>query len=129
MDIHEMFDKIEIQINKKIEFAEDFRYRYGLQEAMATVKDVMNEYEYKNKVDNQTEGTIQITRKDDFFEKYPYACRRKNGTPSVCAYLLDYVHLKSQCLHLDNYGNCDFDSEYTACMQCWSEPLSEEGDK
>lgn len=129
MDIHEMFDKIEVQINKKIEFAEDFRYRYGLQEAMATVKDVMNEYQYKNNAVNDTEKHVRKTRKDDFFEKYPYACRRNNGTPSVCAYLLNYVHLKSQCIHLDNYGNCDFDGEYNACRNCWNEPLGGEGNK
>lgn len=66
MDIHEMFEKIEDKINKKIEFAEDFRYRYGLQEAMATVKDVMNEYQYLNKTDNDTKWTMQKTRKDVF---------------------------------------------------------------
>lgn len=61
-----MFEKIEDKINKKIEFAEDFRYRYGLQEAMATVKDVMNEYQYLNKTDNDTKWTMQKTRKDVF---------------------------------------------------------------
>lgn len=129
MDIHEMFDKIEIQINKKIEFAEDFRYRYGLLEAMATIKDVMNEYEYKNNAVNNTEKHSKKTRKDDFFEKYPNALRCVDGTPHVCAYILDYVRNRKECIRSYKYGFCNFDKYSDTCRNCWSEPLSEEGDK
>lgn len=129
MDIQKLFDKIEVQINKKIEFAEDFRYRYGLQEAMATVKDVMNEYEYKNNAVNNTEKHSKKTRKDDFFEKYPNALRCADGTPYVCAYILDYFRNRTECIHPDKYGFCNFDRYSNACRNCWREPLSEEGDK
>lgn len=129
MDIHEMFEKIENEINKKIEFAEDFRYRYGLQEAMATVKDVMNEYQDKNNAVNNTEKYSRKTRKDDFLEKYPTALQCANGTPYVCAYILNYVRNRTECIRSDKYGFCNFDRYSNACINCWSEPLSEEGDK
>ena len=114
MDIYEMFEKIEDKINKKIEFAEDFRYRYGLQEAMATVKDVMNEYQYKNPVVNDTNGVIQKTRKDDFFEKHPNAARRLSGEPVVCAKKIGYT---AQCVE-SNTG-------FPLCEVCWNLPLNE----
>lgn len=116
MDIHEMFDKIEVQINKKIEFAEDFRYRYGLQEAMATIKDVMNEYEYKNKMNNYTKETIQKTKKDDFFEKHPNAKRHLSGEPVICAKKAGYAE---QCVE-SNTG-------FPLCEVCWNMPLNERG--
>ena len=114
MNIHEMVDKIEVQINKKIEFAEDFRYRYGLQEAMAIIKDVMNEYQYLNKTGNDTKGTMQKTRKDVFLEKFPYVDKCNNGIPNMCAAMVGFL---VTCPHFDS----EFNGDSSKCSNCWNE--------
>lgn len=107
-----MFEKIEDKINKKIEFAEDFRYRYGLQEAMATVKDVMNEYQYKSKAVNDTKK--QLTRKDYFLKKFPYVAKCNNGTPNMCAAMVGFL---TTCPHFDS----KFNGDSSKCINCWNE--------
>lgn len=114
MDMQEMFEKIEDKINKKIDFAEDFRYRYGLQEAMVTVKDVINEYQYKSSTANDTEKRVRKTRKDDFFTKHPNARKSSSGEPVICAENVGYT-----------FGCIKSTSGFPMCHKCWGMPLDE----
>lgn len=124
MDMQEMFEKIEVQINKKIEFAEDFRYRYGLQEAMATVKDVINEYQYEHSESNHIKK--RLTRKDYFFKKFPHSKRCLAGIPNMCVVTAGFIET---CPYFIPEKYAIFLGTSDTCINCWSEPLSEEGDK
>lgn len=124
MDIQELFDEIEVKINNKIEFAEDFRYRYGLQEAMATVKDVLSEYQYKHSASNHIKK--QMTRKNCFFKKFPYAEKCLTGIPNMCTVTAGFIET---CPYFSPEKYAIFLGTSDTCINCWSEPLSEEGDK
>ena len=53
------------------------------------------------------------TRKDDFFEKFPYAKKLSDGIPEVCAAKVGYLR---ECPHpnVEDY-----------CKECWNTPLEE----
>lgn len=53
------------------------------------------------------------TRKDDFFEKFPYAKKLSDGTPEVCAAKVGYLR---ECPHpnVEDY-----------CKECWNTALEE----
>lgn len=55
----------------------------------------------------------QKTRKDDFFEKFPYAKKLCDGIPEVCAAKVGYL---CECPHpnVENY-----------CKECWNTALEE----
>lgn len=54
------------------------------------------------------------TRKDDFFEKFPYAKKLSDGIPEVCAAKVGYLR---ECPHpnVEDY-----------CKECWNTALEEE---
>ena len=54
------------------------------------------------------------TRKDDFFEKFPYAKKTHDGIPKTCVANLGYA---IGCLQPYSVGNC---------VECWNRLLEEE---
>lgn len=124
MDIQELFDEIEVKINKKIEFAEDFRYRYGLQEAMATVKDVISEYQYKHSASNHIKK--QMTRKDCLFKRFPYAKKCLTGIPNMCTVTAGFIET---CPYFSPDGHPMFLGYSEKCINCWNVLIDGNGDK
>lgn len=68
-------------------------------------------------VERWAEGHPRKTRKDDFFEKFPYAKKTHDGIPKTCVANLGYA---IGCLQPYSGGNC---------VECWNRPLEGEGGK
>lgn len=65
-----------------------------------------------NIVEQWSQAHPQKTMMQDFFEKFPNAPKRDNGTPQICPQQLGYGDFCCE----------DFEG---SCLKCWSRPLED----
>lgn len=69
-------------------------------------------------VEQWSQAHPQKTMMQDFFEKFPNAPKREDGTPCACPAHLGYVK--------GNDGrNCECELFDYICTECWSRPLED----
>lgn len=67
-----------------------------------------------SKVEQWSKGRSQKTIMQDFFEKFPNAPKRLDGTPRPCPDDCGYNNFEEKCNDFDN-----------GCVKCWNQPLED----